>query len=333
MLRPFRMEQFPVENLPGSHLRGCALCLVSTISIQDEDVDTDTTQLGSLCHGFGRCESSLCLASLLLLTLLQAHNMAALVACRCLLGVFEAGFGAGAPYYLSLFYQRRELGFRVSILLGMSPLANCFASALAYGITQAKGTIEPWRLLFIIGKLGNPKPCEVVANRTKEGIPTVAIAPFVWFFLADSPEKAKFLKEDEQTQALERLETVDRTAKNKLQWQQIVSGLGDYQNYFHTVMHFCCNFSFAVWCIASFGPEACVADSLPTGSIEFPAHNRQRHGLQLYHGTGSDCTSVLCQLPVLCCGRIPVRQIRQERLHHSILFRSWGCRISPPNLH
>jgi MFS family permease len=80
------------------------------------------------------------------------HNMAGLVADRCFLGIFEAAFGAGAPYFLSLFYHRRELGFRVSILLGTSPLANCFASALAYGITQIKHSIAPWRLLFLIGK-------------------------------------------------------------------------------------------------------------------------------------------------------------------------------------
>lgn len=86
------------------------------------------------------------------LTESQVHNMAGLVVCRCFLGIFEAGFGAGAPYFLSLFYQRKELGLRVSILLGMSPLANCFASSLAYGITHAKGTIAPWRLLLIVGR-------------------------------------------------------------------------------------------------------------------------------------------------------------------------------------
>jgi MFS family permease len=79
-------------------------------------------------------------------------NFSQLLVCRCLLGIFEAIFGSGAPYFLSLFYQRNELGFRVSLLLGMSPVANCFASALAYGITQIKGSLEPWRYLFIIGK-------------------------------------------------------------------------------------------------------------------------------------------------------------------------------------
>ena len=79
------------------------------------------------------------------------ENLGGLLACRILLAVFEAGFGAGVPYYLSLAYKRRELGFRLSILLGSSPIANCIAGAMAYGITQIKSHLEPWRLLFIIG--------------------------------------------------------------------------------------------------------------------------------------------------------------------------------------
>lgn len=78
-------------------------------------------------------------------------TMAGLVVVRCILGVFEASFGVGAPYYLSLFYQRKELALRVSFLLGMSPLANCFAGALAYGITHINHGIAPWRWLFILG--------------------------------------------------------------------------------------------------------------------------------------------------------------------------------------
>ncbi|OBT62152.1 hypothetical protein VE03_08325 [Pseudogymnoascus sp. 23342-1-I1] len=79
-----------------------------------------------------------------------AHNLAGLIAARCVLGVLEAGFGAGAPYYLSLFYQQKELGLRAALLTGMSPLANCFAASLAYGITHINGSLEPWRLLFLI---------------------------------------------------------------------------------------------------------------------------------------------------------------------------------------
>ncbi|CAI6097213.1 unnamed protein product [Clonostachys chloroleuca] len=155
-------------------------------------------------------------------------NMAGLVACRCLLGIFEAAFGAGAPYFLSLFYRRKELGFRVSILLGMSPLANCFASALAYGLTQIRGSLRPWQYLFII-----------------EGLPTVAFSVVVYFLLADSPGSAKYLTEEEQRYAVERLQVVDRTKKSGMKWSQVFAGITDYQNYMHTLMHFCCNYSFA----------------------------------------------------------------------------------------
>ena len=79
------------------------------------------------------------------------RNKAGLMATRALLGVFEAAFGAGAPFFLSLFYQRRELGKRVATLTGMSPLANCFASTLAYGILHINASVAGWRLLFLIG--------------------------------------------------------------------------------------------------------------------------------------------------------------------------------------
>lgn len=174
--------------------------------------------------------------------------MAELIVCRSFLGIFEAGFGAGAPYFLSLFYQREELGKRVSVLLGMSPLANCFASALAYGITHIQGSIADWRYLFIIGRLCNcPTLIDMLANAgvIVEGIPTVLFSVVVFFFLADAPDKASFLNEGEQTEALERLNTIDRTAKSKVQWSQVFDGLRDYQNYFHAAMHFCCNYSFA----------------------------------------------------------------------------------------
>ncbi|KAI2934468.1 hypothetical protein CBS147320_1044 [Aspergillus niger] len=156
------------------------------------------------------------------------HYLGELIVCRCLLGIFEASFGAGAPYFLSLFYQRHELGLRVSVLLGMSPIANCFASALAYGITQIRKGLEPWQYLFLI-----------------EGAPTVIISIVVFFFLPDSPGSAWFLDDQQQRDAVGRLTAQDRTAKDRVHWKQVWSGLLDYKNYVHMIIHFCCNYSFA----------------------------------------------------------------------------------------
>ncbi|KAF6843372.1 major facilitator superfamily transporter [Colletotrichum musicola] len=157
-----------------------------------------------------------------------AHNPGSLAATRAFLGLFEAAFGAGAPYFLSMFYKRRELGFRVSLLIGMSPLANCLASALAYGITQIRGSLEPWRYLFVV-----------------EGAPTVAFSFVTWFFLADSPGTAKYLSDEDRTYAVERLQVRDRTRKSGVRWDQIFAGMTDYQNYVHTLIHLCNNYSFA----------------------------------------------------------------------------------------
>ncbi|EXM07361.1 hypothetical protein NOF04DRAFT_15671 [Fusarium oxysporum II5] len=155
------------------------------------------------------------------------HNMTQLIVTRIFLGIFEATFGAGAPFFLSCLYKRRELGLRMSILLGMSPLANTFASSLAYGITHIKGSLAPWRLLFII-----------------EGAPTIAFAPVVYFFLIDSPATAKFLTEEERYFAVQRVQGPDGVKKN-VNWRQIMAGILDYKNYVHSIIHFCCNFSFA----------------------------------------------------------------------------------------
>lgn len=103
------------------------------------------------------------------------------MALRFFLGVAEAGFGPGVPYLLSFFYRRRELGTRIGLFLSAAPLASTFAGALAFGITSGHSKLANWRLLFLI-----------------EGIPTIITAPFVWWFLPDSPATARFLTEEER---------------------------------------------------------------------------------------------------------------------------------------
>jgi hypothetical protein len=103
---------------------------------------------------------------------------------RFLLGAAEAGFGPSIPFLLSFFYLRHELGFRIGIFLAAAPLASTFAGALAYGITSGHSKLANWRLLFLI-----------------EGIPTLLMVPVAYFFLPDSPGKAKFLTEEEKVVA------------------------------------------------------------------------------------------------------------------------------------
>jgi hypothetical protein len=84
-----------------------------------------------------------------------------------------------------------------------------------------------------------------ISHISPGGLPTILSAPIVFCFLADSPGTAKFLLQDTQTLAVERLRTRNTTAKHKVHWKQFFAGLGDYQNYINTAIHFCCNYSFA----------------------------------------------------------------------------------------
>lgn len=103
------------------------------------------------------------------------------MACRFFLGISEAGFGPGIPYLLSFFYLRHEVGLRIAIFLSAAPLATSFSGALAYGITSGHPHLAKWRLLFLV-----------------EGLPTICMAPVAFFFLPDTPDKARFLTEEEK---------------------------------------------------------------------------------------------------------------------------------------
>lgn len=90
-------------------------------------------------------------------------------------------YSPGIIYLLSFFYLRKEIGFRCGIFASAAPLASTFAGALAYGITSGHAHLANWRLLFLV-----------------EGLPTIAMALVAFFFIPDSPEKARFLTEDEK---------------------------------------------------------------------------------------------------------------------------------------
>ena len=87
------------------------------------------------------------------MSILQAvtHNLAGILTLRFLIGAFEAGYVPAVALYMTFFYHRKEMGLRYGLFISFSPLASCFASALAYGIVHAKSNIENWKLLFIVG--------------------------------------------------------------------------------------------------------------------------------------------------------------------------------------
>lgn len=73
-----------------------------------------------------------------------ANSFGALVACRLLLGVFEAGLFPGVILYLSMFYNKRNVSLRQAWFYGTSALAGGLGGLVAYAIGELDGAAG-WR--------------------------------------------------------------------------------------------------------------------------------------------------------------------------------------------
>jgi MFS family permease len=118
-----------------------------------------------------------------------AKDFGSLLAIRILLGVFEAGFFAGATFYLTLFYTRGEMGFRLAIMQSFAVLASAFSGLISFGVFQINDpAVKGWQWLFII-----------------EGAMTLITGVVGFFILPDSAPKAWFLDDREKAAATARL--------------------------------------------------------------------------------------------------------------------------------
>ena len=114
--------------------------------------------------------------------------------------------------------------------LSTAPLANCFAGALAYGITHGHTSLANWRLLFLV-----------------EGLPTLVMAVVTFYFLPDSPDQARFFTEEEKVVAKARgvrqVGSIERVGG--IEWKEIGLALMDAKCWFTALMYFSTNVGFS----------------------------------------------------------------------------------------
>ncbi|RMZ82395.1 hypothetical protein DV737_g2062, partial [Chaetothyriales sp. CBS 132003] len=180
-----------------------------------------------------------------------ATDFGQLLVLRGLLGVAEAAFGPGVPFYLSFFYKRSELAYRVGLQISAAPLATSFASSLAWVVVRLSrnGPIESWRMLFLV-----------------EGFPSVIAAVVAWYWIPNGPADATWLTPRERRVAEMRLldhsHHPPRTFLNSvppnpnttrtegrinvnIDWSEILHTLRDPKCYLTALMFFSVNVSFA----------------------------------------------------------------------------------------
>lgn len=141
--------------------------------------------------GFGVC--SLCTAFV--------HGYDSASGLRFLLGVFESGMLPGIAYYLSRWYRRRELVFRLSMYIIAAPLAGAFGGLLASAILKLPnfGSLHTWRIIFAI-----------------EGIVTIVVGLITLVTLTDRPATARWLTTEEKQLAIDRIESERSTMNNRV---------------------------------------------------------------------------------------------------------------------
>lgn len=109
---------------------------------------------------------------------------------RFLLGVAEAGFFPGVLYLLTLWFPKDYRGRMVGLFMIFSALANAVGAPIGGMLLDLNGLLghAGWQWVFLA-----------------TGIPAVLAGIVTFFYLDDTPEKAKFLTEDEKRWLHDRL--------------------------------------------------------------------------------------------------------------------------------
>lgn len=121
----------------------------------------------------------------------QVDTYGEIVACRFILGFVEAPFFCGVIFYLSKWYTKTELSFRMAIFYSASMVSGAFGPLIAAGILaglQGSLGLEAWQWLYII-----------------EGSITMFLGIVIMFVLPDFPHTWKLLSPEEKFVANRRM--------------------------------------------------------------------------------------------------------------------------------
>lgn len=118
------------------------------------------------------------------------QNYAGLLVTRIFLGATEAGLFPGVSFFLTQWYRRYEISWRISLFFSAATIAGAFGGLLARAIFAMDGVggLEGWRWIFIL-----------------EGIATVLIASCSFWVMYDYPDTASFLTPAERHVVRQRL--------------------------------------------------------------------------------------------------------------------------------
>ncbi|KAH8647708.1 putative MFS transporter [Xylariales sp. PMI_506] len=103
-------------------------------------------------------------------------NRAGFFACRFFIGLFMGGFIPDSILYLSYFYKKTEMPFRLALFWFTDSMSGVIASFIAYGVLHMRGVQDKagWRWLFLI-----------------EALISITIGALSFLFLVPGPTQTK----------------------------------------------------------------------------------------------------------------------------------------------
>ncbi|KAH6713467.1 high-affinity nicotinic acid transporter [Leptodontidium sp. MPI-SDFR-AT-0119] len=146
------------------------------------------------------------------------HNFAGLLACRVLLGLAEGGLFPGVAYYITLWYPRHETGFRIAFFFSAATAAGAFGGLLAAAIGKMAGLggKAGWSWIFII-----------------EGLITIVVGVLAYFVIVDSPEKARFVTEEDKAEIRRRIAHDANELADEFDMRYVRDALRDWKIWAH----------------------------------------------------------------------------------------------------
>ncbi|KAH8727205.1 major facilitator superfamily domain-containing protein [Phaeosphaeriaceae sp. PMI808] len=150
------------------------------------------------------------------------HSFQGLLAARAMLGVFEGGVMPGLAFFITCFYKRNELLFRVGIYVSAASMAGAFGGLLATGLSRippwgiAAMRIHTWRNIFFF-----------------EGLFTILVGLGAPFLMPRNPGECWFLTPRERMIASQRLKSKSGADENeKVEARHVKRAVMNITNYF-----------------------------------------------------------------------------------------------------